>query len=644
MPRRNHPLRATVFPLLVALACAAEALAGSKKPDPDPEDFSQLVQPFVRKHCAECHSGEYAEAGVDLEACKSLEQVRKDRPTWERVLRMVRGGQMPPSDSPRPPKDDTAAVVAWIEKALAPDCSGPIDPGRVTIRRLNRVEYENTIRDLLGVEFRATDDFPADDRGYGFDTIGDVLSIPPLLMERYLDAAERIADEAVVADPTGRQPEDLPESHRRIVFVRPSDKATPNQAARQVLSRLARRAFRRPVAPEEIDRLVALVEKVRAGGESFEGAIQVGLTAILVSPHFLFKVEKDPSPDAAGNVRALDEHELAVRLSYFLWSTMPDERLFNKAEEGALRKDLQAEVRRMLADAKSEALVQNFAGQWLEIRDLDRARPDRRMFRGFDEKLREAMRTETEMCFTAIQREDRSVLELIDADYTFVNERLARHYGIPDVQGEEFRRVSVQGTPRGGLLTQASILTLTSNPTRTSPVKRGKWVLENILAEPPPPPPPNVPELPEDRKASESASLRQRLEEHRSNPACAVCHEKMDALGFALENFDAVGAWRTRDGRFPIDPAGALPDGREFADAAELKSLLARTSRDQFARCMAENMLTYALGRGLEYYDQCALDEIVGAMQKHDYRFSALVLAIVRSDPFQKRRGLEDET
>jgi hypothetical protein len=362
------------------------------------------------------------------------------------------------------------------------------------------------------------------------------------------------------------------------------------------------------------------------------------LQAILVSPHFLFRVERDPPAGQEDPIRELNEYELATRMSYFLWSSMPDEELFQQAARGTLRGNLEGQVRRMLRDRKAEALVGNFASQWLQLRNLPMAAPDDEQFPSFRAELREAMRTETELFFASILREDRSVLDLIDADYSFLNEPLARHYGIAGVAGPEFRRVSLAGTPRGGVITQASVLTVTSNPTRTSPVKRGKWILDNILGEPPPDPPPNVPQLDEDDEAVLSGSLRERLEQHRAKESCAVCHRKMDALGFALENFDAIGAWRTRDGKFQIDASGVLPDGQEFRGPAELKAILRDSSRDSFVRCLTEKMLTYALGRGLEYYDRCTVDRITKSLAKDHYRFSTLVMEIVKSDPFQKRR------
>jgi hypothetical protein len=324
---------------------------------------------------------------------------------------------------------------------------------------------------------------------------------------------------------------------------------------------------------------------------------------------------------------------------------MPDDELFESAARGELRKNLDSQVARMLADAKSTALVENFALQWLQLRNLADFVPDRGLFPAFNDELREAMLAETRTFCEHIMRDDRSVIELVDADYTFVNEQLAKHYGIDGVAGADFRRVSLSGTPRGGVITQASVLAVTSNPTRTSPVKRGKWILENILGTPPPEPPANVPQLSEDRRAALTASLRERLEEHRRNPNCAVCHRKMDAMGFAMENFDPVGAWRTHDGKFKIDPSGELPDGRSFDGPEALKTIFKSDPyRDEFAKCLTEKMLTYALGRGLERYDKRAVDKIAIALAEGDYRFSTLVLQIVHSDPFQKRRGKEGES
>jgi Protein of unknown function (DUF1592)/Protein of unknown function (DUF1588)/Protein of unknown function (DUF1585)/Protein of unknown function (DUF1595) len=404
------------------------------------------------------------------------------------------------------------------------------------------------------------------------------------------------------------------------------------------------RAYRRSVTPAEVDRVLKLVEMALASGEDFNAAIGVGLQAILVSPHFLFRVELDPEPNNPDAIRTINDYELATRLSYFLWSSMPDDELFTLARLGLLRKggNLDRQVRRMLADPKAQALIENFAGQWLQLRNLDTVAPDKGRYPDFDESLRRAMRKETELFFAAIVREDRSVLDFIDADFSFINSRLARHYGISDVSGEEFRRVRLDPNERGGVLTQASVLTVTSNPTRTSPVKRGKWILENILGAPPPPPPADVPKLTEGAEGKLTGSLRQRMEQHRANPDCAICHKRMDPLGFGLENYDAVGAWRTKDGPFEVDASGELPSGETFVGPKELKAIL-KARQDEFVRCLSEKMLTYGLGRGVEYSDRCAVEDIARAVEKNDWKFSSLILAIVHSDAFQKRSGKGSE-
>ncbi|MEX2559741.1 MAG: DUF1592 domain-containing protein [Pirellulales bacterium] len=793
--------------IIACLACSlaallpASALALDENPAGQTQPaatFADQVRPVFEQFCTGCHGGDDPMAGMALDRFdeaalapdKSGESVAKDRHTWEKVLLQLRDGVMPPPDNPRPSDAELAAVLDWIETNLrAFDCSGTPDPGRVTIRRLNRAEYNNTIRDLVGVDFSPADDFPSDDVGYGFDHIGDVLSLPPILLEKYLAAAEEISRRAItVPDPPARQrfdaataqqtgdgeprdsvriltstgevfvpdaqfgaagqyvlrakaygqqagdeparmafrldgselelvdvparrrnpgvyetrvqvdqpgakrfavafvndyyrPDDpnprnrdrnlivehlevegpLPqdaaqasEIQQRIIFVSPppGDRRPDawSQSARQVIERFATRAYRRPVEADEAVRLARLVEMTRADGETFERGIQLAVQAVLVSPHFLFRVELVPQADSPAAQQPetpaqpdtapqpITEHQLATRLSYFLWSSMPDDELFAHAAAGTLRQNIAEQTRRMLKDPKSRALVDNFAGQWLQIRRLNTMTPDRERFPVFDDALRDAMLRETELFFAAIKDEDRSVLEFLNADFTFLNERLARHYGIDGVAGDDFRRVSLAGGVRGGVLTQASILTITSNPTRTSPVKRGKWILEQILGTPAPPPPPGVEELEEGDQAALSGTLRQRMEQHRENPSCASCHSRMDPLGFGLENFDAVGAWRDREGTFEIDASAELADGSTFNGPAELKAVLAGKP-DQFARALTEHMLTYALGRGLEYYDRCAVDAISEAVANADYKFSALVLAVVQSDPFQLRRG-----
>ena len=482
--------------------------------------------------------------------------------------------------------------------------------------------------------------------GYGFDNIGDVLCLPPVLMERYLAAAAQISERAIVCPKTAVPAESLPESHRRIIFRQPRSPEEYPDAARIILERFATRAYRRPVAPDETAKLLSLVDLVLQSGDGFERGIQLAVQAVLVSPHFLFRVELDsrprpsnePAPPGDG-AEPIGEFELASRLSYFLWSTMPDEELFGLASEGRLREPsiLAGQVRRMLKDPRSRALVENFGGQWLQIRNLKSVSPDRGRFPGFDEPLRNAMLQETELFTAEILRDDRSILDFLDADFTYVNERLARHYGLPGVKGDQFRRVRLEGSRRGGLLAQASVLTVTSNPNRTSPVKRGRWVLEQLLGTPPPPPPAGVTPLAEDHVADSSLSLRQRMEQHRSRPSCAVCHNRLDPLGFGLENYDAVGAWREHENNVPVDAAGALPSGESFRGPGELKAMLKGRPRE-FARCLAEKLLTYAMGRGLEDSDRCSVEQIVNELESNQYHVSSLVLGVVQSDPFLKRR------
>jgi hypothetical protein len=393
------------------------------------------------------------------------------------------------------------------------------------------------------------------------------------------------------------------------------------------------------VESRDADPLLGLVTKARKRGETFESAIALALRAILVSPDFLFRIEVE-RPAAAGEpAPRINGHELASRLSYFLWASMPDEELLRCAEAGTLRDPevLAAQTRRMLQDPKARALVDAFAGQWLQFRALESVTPDRERFPGFENNLRFSMRRETELFFEDIVREDRSILELIDGRYSFLNERLARHYGVPGVQGQEFRRVALDGTPRGGVLTHGSVLTVSSYATRTSPVLRGKWVLDNLLAAPPPDPPAGVPRL-DESTVGVSQSLRQQLEAHRAQATCIACHSRMDPLGFGLENFDAVGAWRTEDGKFPVDAAGSLPDGRSFAGPDDLKAIL-RQDSDEFTRCVTEKLLTYALGRGLERYDRRTVKAIARRVAENDHRFSALVIEIAKSLPFQMRKG-----
>jgi uncharacterized protein DUF1592/uncharacterized protein DUF1588/uncharacterized protein DUF1587/uncharacterized protein DUF1595/uncharacterized protein DUF1585/cytochrome c len=599
-------------------------------PTNQPLTFVGHIKPFLSKYCIGCHGGAKPKADLALDRFAEEASVGKSRKVWQEIGERLRAGEMPPpARKLRPSAAEVAAVSSWIESRLKATGPRAGDPGRVTLRRLNRAEYNNTVRDLVGVDVHPADDFPADDVGYGFDNIGDVLSMPPILLEKYLAAAEKIIDRAF----------QTPEVRRRL-WPGEFNRRNRMEAARKVLQNFATRAYRRPVTEAELNRLVGLVKAAEQDGDTFEGGVRLALQAVLVSPHFLFRVELDPEPNNPRAVHPVNDYELASRLSYFLWSSMPDEPLFALAQKGLLRKDgnLEAQARRMLADPKARALIVNFAGQWLQTRNLKTMSPDPAVFPTFTEALRKDMLTETELFFEAVVKEDRSILDFLDADYSFVNERLARHYGIPGVKGEQFRRVGLAGTPRGGVLTQASILTLTSNPNRTSPVKRGKWILENILGTPIPPPPPNAGELSEEKDAVLSGSLRQRMEQHRANPNCVSCHQRMDPLGFGFENFDAIGAWRDKDGNFPVDPSGTLPGGQSFKGPRDLKAIL-KTKPDQFRHHLCERLLTYALGRGLEEADRWAVDQIAGELARHQDKFSSLVIAIVQSTLFQMRRG-----
>jgi len=600
--------------------------------------FESAVAPFIAKHCASCHDSAKKKGDLVLDGYKDGARAALDREVWEKVAARVRAAEMPPRTRPRPEEAEVRPFLSWVDGALG-IVPGKRDPGRVTMRRLNAYEYNYTTRDLLGIDLKLGDGFPDDDAGYGFDNIGDVLTLPPLLLERYLAAAERLADEAIVED-VAKAKGKLPEPHRRIVFLEPDPKVPKKERARRIVERFATRAWRRPATSAEVNRLLDIFNMADREKETFERAIQVVVQAILVSPHFLFRVELDGGAGSAEAVEPVTDWQLASRLSYFLWSSMPDEELFEHARKGTLREAavLEQQARRLLADGKSRGLLKTFASLWLGSRKMKTVTPDTDRFPSFDEDLRTAMRTETELFFQEVMAQDLSILVFIDSDFTFLNKRLAKHYGIQGVEGKEHRKVKLEGERRGGVLTQGTVLTATSNPTRTSPVKRGRWILEQILGTPPPPPPPGVDVLPEEGGAELTGTLRQRMDLHRKDPSCASCHGKMDPLGFAFENYDAVGAWREKDGDAPVDPSGVLPDGGAFRGVKELKAILL-SQKDLFARCLAEKMMTFALGRGVEARDRPAIDRVCQALAANDYRFSTLVIEIVKSDPFLYRRG-----
>ena len=592
---------------------------------------AQLKQ-VGEKYCFSCHGAEKQKGDFDFRPYAEKGFTTAERKAWEKIAELLESREMPPPKAKaKLPENQREALVQWIDGQLAGSEAGQKNPGRVTLRRLNREEYRNTIRDLLAVDFSA-EDFPSDETAYGFDTIADVLTIQPLLMERYLAAADEIVAKLLA----GGKKTPQTESYRGF-FTKLPDPGAETKVARELLSAFVPRAYRRPVPATEIERLVKLVDGALAEKAPFTEAMGVAVQAVLCSPHFLFRWELDPDALKPGAVRNLNDYEVAARLAYFLWSSMPDAQLTDLAAKGELLKGdtLRREVKRLLEDWRAQAFVRNFSSQWLQIRAVDEVEIDVAKFPKFSPKLREAMKEETHRFFDAIVREDRSLFDLIETDFTFVNQQLAEHYGLPGVQGSEFRRVKIpSGSPRGGVLGQGSVLLATSMPTRTSPVVRGKWVLEQILGTPPPPPPANVPPL-EETKVDKDASLRVRLEQHRANPDCAVCHDKIDPVGFTLENFDAIGAWRTQEGNNRIDASGKFTDGAQVDGVAGLKKYL---KGEKFARAFAQKMMTYALGRGIERSDKSALDAVNKQTAAGGYRMSVLITAIVTSDPFLKRK------
>jgi hypothetical protein len=741
----------------------------------------------TKVYCDTCHFGPKARAKLNIESL-DLAHLDANGETWEKILRKLRSREMPPVGMPRPTEAAYQRLVASIENERGRVADVKPNPGRPTLHRLNRTEYANAIRDLLSLEIDVSEMLPADDIGYGFDNIGDVLQVSPVLLERYLSVARKISKQAVgdmslqpayqtytvhhaltqsdrlsdgaagsrggttirhffpvdgeyeisIALQRSRDDEylgfererkldlrlddqrlelfTLPKSEKKIVLgggtppdaklkvrlaikagereigasflkdtvlkegiidrirsddvqqyfegvgsitvagpfniegpgdtasrdkifiCQPAAPADETACAEKILSNLAHRAYRRPVGAEDVSQLLSLY---KAGAEEggFESGIRLALQKILVSPDFLFRAELDPSNAAPGSVYRISDIELASRLSFFLWSSIPDDDLLAVAEKGQLHEPaiLQAQVKRMMADPRSDALIENFVGQWLFLRNISRIAPDTTTFPSFDENLRDAMQKETELLVESQVREDHSIADLLNTDYTFLNQRLAEHYGIKGIYGSEFRRVKLEDPNRYGLLGQASILAVTSYPNRTAPTIRGKWVLEQLLGTPPPPPP-NVPSLKEDQ-TTQKLTMRERMEAHRSNPACAACHKMMDSLGFALDNFNGIGGWRdsTGSGTGPIDASGSLPDGTTFDGPEGLREVLLK-KKGMFVETFTERLLTYALGRGVEEYDLPVVRKIVREASADDQKWSSIILGIVNSTPFQMRR------
>jgi Protein of unknown function (DUF1592)/Protein of unknown function (DUF1588)/Protein of unknown function (DUF1587)/Protein of unknown function (DUF1585)/Protein of unknown function (DUF1595) len=789
-------LRASAAPTENSAASAASAATATATAHGGTFDQNSVWRTW-KIYCDTCHFGPKARAGLNLEAL-DLANLDDQGVIWEKLLRKLRNREMPPAGMPRPDAATYEALIKSIEAERDRVAQVRPNPGHPTLHRLNRTEYANVIRDLLAVEVDVGELLPADDTGYGFDNIGDVLQVSPLLMERYLSAAGKISRLAV-GDPTlpvsyqtytvshglnqvDRMSEDMPigsrggtavrhrfpvdgeyeisvglqrgraddflgmgqerkldlrlddqrlglftiaaskgaqvgsgynafgtgndpdahlkvrlpvkagtrtlvatfvkdtvvsedilpkryrdgndkdffegvgsisvvgpydvqgpgatESRDRIFLCHPAAPAEELPCAEKIITNLAHRAYRRPIVADDLPQLLALY---RQGAESggFEQGVRLALQTILVSPEFIFRMEFDPPNAAPGSVHRVSDVELASRLSFFLWSSIPDDELLAVAERGGLSDPsvMGAQVRRMLADPRSQALVKNFVGQWLFLRNIAKIQPDSAAFPNFDDNLRQALEQETELLVESTLREDRSVADLLNTDYTFVNQRLAEHYGMKGIYGNEFRRVAVTDPNRQGLLGQASIMTVTSYPNRTAPTIRGKWVLEQLLGTPPPPPPPNVPALKDDG-STKTLTMRQRMEEHRASPQCAVCHRLMDPLGFALENFDGIGRWRDsagEEGTGQIDASGVLPDGTEFNGPAGLREILV-AKRDMFVETFTERLLTYALGRGVEQYDAPIIRRIVREASADDQRWSSIILGIVNSNPFQMRR------
>jgi cytochrome c551/c552 len=757
---------------------------------------------LINQYCVTCHNERAKTAGLLLDKL-DIDHAGDHAEAWEKVIRKLRGGMMPPQGMPRPDQASIDGLITWLQTSLDQAQAAHPEPGRSPLHRLNRTEYANAIRDLLGLKVDVSELLPADDESNGFDNIAEVLRVSPSLLEAYL-AASREVSSLAVGDPkmgpisqSFRVPPDMAQaehieglplgtrggilihhnfpldadydfnvillrnivgyltgmefphqleisidgervflapvggeedlklvdtnlalagdtldarlrtkvhvkagphdvavaflrrdsaesdeplqpftrdldlqnmngiplidhvqvtgpfdakgsgdtpSRRRIFVCTPASSNDEVACASKILSTLARRAYRRPVTDGDMETLLSFYQSGRNQGGSFETGIENSLRLILASPKFLFRSEPDPARVAGGSVYHVSDLDLASRLSFFLWSSIPDDELLNVAAQGKLKDPavLDREVRRMLADPKAEALVNNFAEQWLFLRNVQSVLPDEATFPNFDDNLRQGFKRETELFFESVVREDRDVMDLLTANYTFVNERLAKHYGIPNVYGSQFRRVTVANDARRGLLGQGSILSVTSVPTRTSPVIRGKWILENIMGTPPPPPPPNVPPLKDQAQGGKILSVRQLLEEHRKNAPCSTCHAVMDPLGFALENFNAVGEYRTKDGSGPIDASGQLADGTKIDGVVGLREALLKHP-EYFVGTLTEKMLTYALGRPLEYYDMPVVRGIVQGAAHNDYRFSSLITGIVESEPFEMKKALEGE-
>lgn len=611
--------------------------------------YEKEIIPMLEYYCYDCHGDGASKGGFSLEDFKDLSVHLDDVDHWETVWRNVQSQIMPPNDEEQFTIEEKNKLMAWVERRVFKlDPANP-DPGAVTIRRLNRNEYRYAVEDLLGVKVDTREIFPADDTGHGFDTIGSVLSISPLLMEKYVEVAENVMEQ--VLPEGGAETEGFKRIFKRGKAI--DDKAARAVYAREILGDFATSAYRRPVDAATLDRLVALTEAVDAQeNRLFTDGIRMSMTAILASPRFLFRAEVQAEPDNPAKIVDIDEFALASRLSFFLWSSVPDGELLRLAGEKKLRQELRPQVERMLGDWKAGRFVENFVGQWLQVRDVTEMQinpkvilelsNDEEANRIFNGGTRWAMKEETERFFKYVLLENRPVEELISADYSFLNETLAKFYGVEGVNGNDFRKVEfgAKNQERGGILSQGSFLTVTSNPTRTSPVKRGLFVLENILGTPAPPAPPGVPPLEDSgKKDGKKLTMRETMEIHRAKSECRGCHARMDPIGLGLENFNALGQFRKTEHGSQIDSAGKLVTGEDFSNVIELKKIIAEKRKGDFYRCLSEKLLTYAIGRGVDYYDSVTIHRLVDDLQKNGGGLKDLVIGVIESAPFQKRRG-----
>jgi len=603
------------------------------------------VRALLDAHCVKCHGDKTQKAGVNLVPFADEKAVLKQRRLWRSVIVQLQSGDMPPEGEKELAKEQRERFINWIKQSLAgadkADREKP-DPGRSVIRRLNRSEYNRTIRDLTGIDFdfAGTVGLPDEASAGSFDNLAAALNLSSTQMEKCFAGADLVL-EKLYATPKDKKPKGKSAygpALDKLIVARPAEGLSAHDAAKKVVESFARKAYRRPVEPREVDRLVALFDRASAKEPVFEESLRPVFKAIMASPNFLLRIERDRETEAERAYR-ISDHEVAVRLSYFLWSSMPDAELSALADKSALSKPevLEKQVRRMLADPKAHALTDNFAAQWLQLRKLVDARPSTEFFPTFTPKLRQAMYDEAAMFFDKLREEDRSLLELLDADYTYVNADLAKHYGIDGGTGPDFRKVTLTDGNRGGLLGMSAPLALTSHTSRTSPTLRGKYVLEVILGTPPPPPPPNVSQIDESKNKGKAAkTFREQLALHATQATCANCHKRIDPLGFGLENFDAIGRWRPSSAE--VNASGNLPTGEKFDGPKELKKILLQR-KGRFVENMTEKLTIYALGRELQSSDEVHTRKIVEGLEQDGYRFSRLVLGIVQSYAFQHRRN-----